>query len=216
MSKILDFANNVSLGREALIRRSVSNGGYYRSERGGPTLYSMEVNLPLLTLSQYKEVEAELIGIDDGIETIVTNVTERIRLTTPSTIRPTQTVPGTDDIITVVGQQSGNTLQLNNVMTAPSVGDWIQPISGSIDNTYTKVYQIKSVGDIDSGNLLTVTLNTGLMNTVAGGSVVRFGNDVEFKFSLQGRPDVTVVPQNAESNLYLYGTFNFNEVVENN
>ena len=49
MSKIFEYTNDGSLNRSARIRRLISNSGYARQERGIPTFYSMEVNLPLLT-----------------------------------------------------------------------------------------------------------------------------------------------------------------------
>jgi len=65
MSKIFEYTNDISLNRTARVRRSISNSGYARQERGSPTFYSMEVNLPLLTKTKYDEVESELLGLID-------------------------------------------------------------------------------------------------------------------------------------------------------
>ena len=53
MSKIFEYTNEISLDRSARVRKSISNSGYARQERGSPTFYSMKLNLPLLTKAKY-------------------------------------------------------------------------------------------------------------------------------------------------------------------
>ena len=65
MSKIFEYTNSISLNRTARIRRSISNSGYARQERGSPTFYSMEVNLPLLTKAKYDELTKLLYSTFD-------------------------------------------------------------------------------------------------------------------------------------------------------
>ena len=81
MSKIFEYTNDISLSRTARVRRSISNSGYARQERGSPTFYSMEVNLPLLTKTKYDEVESELLGLIDGIDFKTTSLPSNINLT---------------------------------------------------------------------------------------------------------------------------------------
>lgn len=204
MSKIFEYTNSVSLNRASRVRRSISNSGYARIERGSPTFYSMEVNLPLLTKAKYDEVEAELLGITDGIDFKTTDLPSTINLTFANgTITPQSGLT-----ITVVdANTSGEDVQLANVDNSSTVkaGDFIQFSSSS------KVYQIKADANA-SNNLLTFKLMTGAINPIVSGNTFTYGNGVQFKMLLNGRPNVTVVP-GPGFNYYAYDTFNFQEIL---
>jgi len=204
MSKIFEYTNSVSLNRASRVRRSISNSGYARIERGSPTFYSMEVNLPLLTKAKYDEVEAELLGITDGIDFKTTDLPSTINLTFANgTITPQSGLT-----ITVVdANTSGEDVQLANVDNSSTVkaGDFIQFSSSS------KVYQIKADANASS-NLLTFKLMTGAINPIISGNTFTYGNGVQFKMLLNGRPNVTVVP-GPGFNYYAYDTFNFQEIL---
>ena len=204
MSKIFEYTNSVSLNRASRVRRSISNSGYARIERGSPTFYSMEVNLPLLTKAKYDEVEAELLGITDGIDFKTTDLPSTINLTFANgTITPQSGLT-----ITVVdANTSGEDVQLANVDNSSTVkaGDFIQFSSSS------KVYQIKADANASS-NLLTFKLMTGAINPIISGNTFTYGNGVQFKMLLNGRPNVTVVP-GPGYNYYAYDSFNFQEIL---
>lgn len=204
MSKIFEYTNDISLNRSARIRRSISNSGYARQERGSPTFYSMQVNLPLLTKLQYDEVEAELLGLQDGIDFKTTSLPSNINLTFSNgniTAQSGLTIT-VDDANT-----SGVDVKLTNVANSSTVkaGDFIQFSSS------TKVYQIKSNATASS-NILTFKLMTGAINSIVSPNTFTYGNGVQFKMLLNGRPTVTVVP-GPGYNYYAYGTFNFQEIL---
>ena len=204
MSKIFEYTNSVSLNRASRVRRSISNSGYARIERGSPTFYSMEVNLPLLTKAKYDEVEAELLGITDGIDFKTTDLPSTINLTFANGI----ITPQSGLTITVVdANTSGEDVQLANVNNSSTVkaGDFIQFSSSS------KVYQIKADANA-TANLLTFKLMTGAINPIVSGNTFTYGNGVQFKMLLNGRPNVTVVP-GPGFNYYAYDTFNFQEIL---
>ena len=205
MSKIFEYTNDVSLNRSARIRRSISNSGYARQERGSPTFYSMEVNLPLLTKAKYDEVEAELLGLEDGIDFKTTSIPSIINLTFANGSITAQT----GLTITVVNANtSGVNVQLANVDLSSNVkaGDFIQ------FNSSTKVYQIKEDATATAGNLLTFKLMTGAINPIVSGNTFTYGNAVQFKMLLNGRPPVTIVP-GPGFNYYQYESFNFQEIL---
>tara|TARA_R110002110_G_scaffold32812_7_gene113244 strand:- start:46 stop:660 length:615 start_codon:yes stop_codon:yes gene_type:complete len=204
MSKIFEYTNDISLNRSARVRRSISNSGYARQERGSPTFYSMQVNLPLLTKLQYDEVEAELLGLQDGIDFKTTSLPSNINLTFSNgniTAQSGLTIT-VDDANT-----SGVDVKLTNVANSSTVkaGDFIQFSSS------TKVYQIKSDATASS-NILTFKLMTGAINSIVSPNTFTYGNGVQFKMLLNGRPTVTVVP-GPGYNYYAYGTFNFQEIL---
>ena len=205
MSKIFEYTNDISLSRTARVRRSISNSGYARQERGSPTFYSMEVNLPLLTKTKYDEVESELLGLIDGIDFKTTSLPSNINLTFSNG----SIIAQSGLTITVVdANTSGVDVQLANVDTSSNVkaGDFIQFSSS------TKVYQIKEDATATAGNLLTFKLMTGAINPIVNPNTFTYGNGVQFKLLLNGRPNVTVVP-GPGYNYYAYGSFEFQEVL---
>ena len=205
MSKIFDYTNDISLNRSARVRKSISNSGYARQERGSPTFYSMEANLPLLTKSKYNEVEAELLNLDDGIEFQTSSIPSTIDLTFANG----SIIAQSGLTITVVdANTSGEDVQLSNVDLSSNVkaGDFIQFSSS------TKVYQIKADATATAGNLLTFKLMTGAINPIVSGNTFTYGNGVQFKMLLNGRPNVSVVP-GPGYNYYAYDSFNFQEIL---
>lgn len=204
MSKIFEYTNDISLNRTARIRRSISNSGYARQERGSPTFYSMEVNLPLLTKTKYDEVESELLGLIDGIDFKTTSLPSNINLTFANG----SIIAQSGLTITVVdANTSGVDVQLANVDNSSNVkaGDFIQFSSS------TKVYQIKEDATASS-NIISFKLMTGAINPIVSGNTFTYGNGVQFKLLLNGRPNVTVVP-GPGYNYYAYGSFEFQEVL---
>ena len=204
MSKIFEYTNDISLSRTARIRRSISNSGYARQERGSPTFYSMEVNLPLLTKTKYDEVESELLGLIDGIDFKTTSLPSTINLTFAN---GTITAQSGLTITVVDGNTSGVDVQLANVDNSSTVkaGDFIQFSSS------TKVYQIKADATASS-NIISFKLMTGAISPIVSPNTFTYGNGVQFKLLLNGRPNVTVVP-GPGYNYYSYGSFEFQEIL---
>ncbi len=204
MSKIFEYTNDVSLNRSARVRRSISNSGYARQERGSPTFYSMQLSLPLLTKTKYDEVEAELLGLEDGIDFKTTSIPSIINLTFAN---GSITAQSGSTITVVNANTNGVDVQLANVDNSSNVkaGDFIQFSSS------TKVYQIKADATASS-NILTFKLMTGAINPIVAGNTFTYGNGVQFKMMLNGRPNVNVVP-GPGFNYYQYGPFNFQEIL---
>ena len=205
MSKIFEYTNDISLDRTARIRKSISNSGFARQERGSPTFYSMQVNLPLLTKTKYDEVESELLSLIDGINFKTTSLPSNINLTFANGSIIAQSGL---TIEVVNANTSGVDVQLANVDLSSNVkaGDFIQFSSS------TKVYQIKEDAVVTAGNLLTFKLMTGAINPIVSPNTFTYGNGVQFKLLLNGRPNVTVVP-GPGSNYYAYESFEFQEVL---
>ena len=59
---------------------------------------------------------------------------------------------------------------------------------------------------------LTFKLMTGAINPIVSPNTFTYGNGVQFKLLLNGRPNVTVVP-GPGYNYYAYGSFEFQEVL---
>ena len=204
MSKIFEYTNDISLNRTARVRRSISNSGFARQERGSPTFYSMEVNLPLLTKTKYDEVESELLSLIDGIDFKTTSLPSNINLTFAN---GNITAQSGLTITVVDNNTSGVDVQLANVDNSSNVkaGDFIQFSSS------TKVYQIKADATASS-NIISFKLMTGAINPIVSPNTFTYGNGVQFKLLLNGRPNVTVVP-GPGYNYYAYGSFEFQEVL---
>ena len=204
MSKIFEYTNDISLNRTARVRRSISNSGFARQERGSPTFYSMEVNLPLLTKTKYDEVESELLSLIDGIEFKTTSLPSNINLTFAN---GNITAQSGLTITVVDNNTSGVDVQLANVDNSSNVkaGDFIQFSSS------TKVYQIKADATASS-NIISFKLMTGAINPIVSPNTFTYGNGVQFKLLLNGRPNVTVVP-GPGYNYYAYGSFEFQEIL---
>jgi hypothetical protein len=191
ISKIFEYANDVSFDRFTRIRRAISNSGYVSSLKGSPTFYSVELNLKPLIKSEFDLVEAELISKEDGISTFNTQIPNKLNIINGDT---------TLTSITVDSNSSGTSLNLSST-SGLNVGDYIQVSSND------KVYQIKTI--VDSN---VVTLNTGLIENAAANDTVLIGQNVEFKLLLDNKPNVTIVP-GPGFNYYQYSTFKFREIL---
>lgn len=196
---ILENANNVTLTRRANTRRAVSNSGYARIERSGPTFYGLEIDLPILETNNYRAVNNALITLDDGINFLETTLPTQFRITNLQGPRPTGTI-GTQ------AATGGTSVTLTGITGTLTAGDFIQ-FSGS-----TKVYQITETVTA-SGDEMTITLNTGLIAPITTSTTVRLGDEVEFRFLLSESPSVNIIPKNRTDNLYLYSTINLQEVL---
>ena len=73
-SSIFKYANNISVSRDSNSARSITTGGYARTQRLGPTVISIKADLPLLSEEQHGEVQQELMSIDDGMHFLNVNV----------------------------------------------------------------------------------------------------------------------------------------------
>jgi len=207
MSTIFNKANNIVLIRDANTFKSVSNSGFARQQKSGPSFYSFEVNLPIMDKTDYRSVENELLTLDDGVNFLTTSIPAKTEITGLQGAYQTSGTP-------YVVANSGTVIQIGNM--APSVtnqlkaGDFIKFSSG------TKVYQVKSDANSNSGGVVEITLNTGLISTIVtgtSGDTITVGNNVQFKLMLNNRPEVNIIPGTANSNLYTYNSFNFKEVL---
>jgi hypothetical protein len=194
-STIFKYANDISMNRKSNSARSVTTGGYARTHKLGPSLISLDVDLPLLTEEQYLEVENELFSIDDGIEFLTVNLSSN----NGNNIMNKATVPlKTGETEIKVIKDSHSTLkQFILVNLQPStdnifkVGDFIQ-----FDN-HDKVYQIfKPIGSsgttFSSSNAGTckVRLSTPLVTNVGiNPSGVSTGSS-KYYYHIQGDGDI--------------------------
>ena len=210
MSTIIDIANEINLNRTARVRRAISNSGFARQERGSPSFYSLEVNLPLLNRSDYRLVEKELLDLEDGlafVETKLSNnnkneITNLQGVFTEETNKTANFKSKTNSTTIIIQGMEPNT---SNQLLA---GDFVQ-FSNS-----TKVYQVVKDVDSDIAGEMTIELNTPIISDPSPiADTLVAGEDVEFKFLLDGRPSINIVPGNDKTNLYTYQTFNFTEVL---
>lgn len=203
MSNILSLSNDISLTKNTLIRTASSVGGYATSVRGGPSLFSIQANLPVLSEAQHLMVQEELINdFGDGI-TFKTNAAIPAKaLLTPwrgsdLTGASVNTTNSTGSVVALTGVPADSFVK---------AGDFIQ------FTNQTKVFQIKTDATA-SGTNLTFNLNQSVITPLLVGTTWLTGNNVRFKLQIASRPVVTAIPQGANSNLYSYNEFNFNEVL---
>ena len=148
-SAIFKYANDISMNRSANSARSVTTGGYARTHRLGPSVMSFEADLPLLTEEQFREVENELFGIDDGIKFLNVNISSNngnnIMQSTAVPLKPGETN------IKLIAYSYSTTREITLTNLLPNttnifkVGDFLQ-----FEN-FHKLYQIaKPLGSTDS------------------------------------------------------------------
>jgi hypothetical protein len=144
-SKIFKYANNISYNRNTNSARSITTGGYARTHRLGPSLYNISADLPILTETQYNEVEGELFEMEDGIQFLNANISSN----NGNNIMSSTTIPlqSGQNSIKIIKQDYSRLNQFTlcnivpNTVDVFKVGDFIQ-----FDNS-DKVYQIyKPVG----------------------------------------------------------------------
>lgn len=170
-SAIFKYANDITMNRSASSARSVTTGGYGRTHRLGPSLLSIDANLPLLSEEQYLEVENELLNIEDGIQFLEVNPSSN----NGNNIISNKTIPlKTGETEIKVMQTSYSTLrELTLTNLAPNtlkifkVGDMVQFYNSP------KVYQIfKPIGQSgayfnSTGNgTVTVRLSSPLVSNI--------------------------------------------------
>jgi hypothetical protein len=145
-SSIFKYANDISINRSTKSGRSVTTGGFARTHRLGPTIYTIQASLPILSEEQYQEVENELFEMEDGINFLTVNVSSN----NGNRIMSKGTVPlkSGETNIKVIKQDYSRLNQFTIVNLEPNnndifrVGDFMQ-----FDNN-DKVYQIyKPVGE---------------------------------------------------------------------
>lgn len=136
-SKIFEYANDISMNRSSASARSITTGGYGRTHRLGPSVLSFDVDLPILSESQYLDVENELLNIDDGINFLNVNLSSN----NGNKIMSKNIIPTTDEIKFITTSYS-TLRQITlcnlqpNVQNIFKVGDFIQ------FSNHPKVYQI--------------------------------------------------------------------------
>jgi len=148
-SAIFKYANDISMNRSANSARSVTTGGYARTHRLGPSVMSFEADLPLLTEEQFREVENELFGIDDGIKFLNVNISSN----NGNNIMQSTAVPlkAGETNIKLIAYSYSTTREITLTNLLPNttnifkVGDFLQFAN------FHKLYQIaKPLGSTDS------------------------------------------------------------------
>ena len=223
-SIIFKYANDISMNRKSNSARSVTTGGYARTHKLGPSLLSLDVELPILSEEQYLEVENELFSIDDGIEFLTVNLSSN----NGNNIMSTATVPlktGETQIKVIKDSHSVlNEFILVNLQPSTNnifkVGDFIQ------FNNHDKVYQIFKPRGITGtqfsstvGGTCKIRLSTPLITSIGiNPSGASFGSK-RYYHHVQGGGDLSenvtfswTVGSGATSN----GLFKFNDTVTGN
>lgn len=145
-SSIFKYANDISFNRSTKSGRSVTTGGFARTNRLGPSVYTIQANLPIISEEQYQEVENELLEMEDGINFLTVNLSSN----NGNRIMSKGTVPlkSGETNIKVIKQDYSRLNQFTIINLEPNnadifrVGDFMQ-----FDNN-DKVYQMyKPVGE---------------------------------------------------------------------
>jgi hypothetical protein len=195
-SIIFKYANDISMNRKSNSARSVTTGGYARTHKLGPSLLSLDVELPMLSEEQYLEVENELFSIDDGIEFLTVNLSSN----NGNNIMNTATVPlKTGETQIKVMKDSHSVLNefiLVNLQPSTNnifkVGDFIQ------FNNHDKVYQIFKPRGITGtqfsstvGGTCKIRLSTPLITSIGiNPSAASFGSK-RYYHHIQGGGDLS-------------------------
>lgn len=170
-SSIFKYANDISINRAAPSARSVSTGGYARTHRLGPSIISLDVDLPILSEEQYLEVENELFSIDDGIKFLTANISSNNGNNIMSGVTTPLATGSTSIQFLTTDYTSLRTIVLcnlqPNVEKIFKVGDFIQFAN------HAKVYQIsKPINESgsyfrsSSGGTCKVRLSTPLLSAI--------------------------------------------------
>ena len=197
MSDIINAAESLSLGRDSSIAQVRSQGGRRKAQKRGPTLYSLEVKLPVRRMNgtEHMAIEDEVIALEYGAKTF--NQAGVSGVLPNNVTNPRGTWVGTP--VVNGASQTGNTVTVTNITGTVSAGDYVQ-FNGS-----TKVYQLKA-GSTNTS----LVLNCPLVASPTDGSSVVFGNNVNFNFCLKEKPSTTYLP----GDIVEFGTFSFEEVIE--
>lgn len=184
-SSIFKYANDISFNRSTKSGRSVTTGGYARTHRLGPTVYTIQANLPIISEEQYQEVENELFEMEDGINFLTVNLSSN----NGNNIMSKGTVPlkSGETSIKVMKQDYSRLNQFTLINLEPNnndifrVGDFIQ-----FDNN-DKVYQIyKPVGETGAkfrtspAGTVRVRLSSPIINNIGISTADSLGSNKEY------------------------------------
>lgn len=198
MSEIINRGESLSLGKDTSIAQVRSQGGRRSAQKRGPTLYSLEVEVPAQKMNgtTHLAIEDEVIKLEYGGKTFhQATVSGVMKVNTVTKPRGTWTgSPAVDG-----ANQTGNTVTVNNITGSVVAGDYVQ-FTGS-----TKVYQLM-VGSTDTS----LKLNCSLVASPTDTSLIVFGNSVNFNFALMERP----ATQFLAGDIVQFGKFYFEEVIE--
>ena len=196
MSAIIDAGENLMLDRQVSVAQTKTQGGRRLAQKRGPTLYNLEVEVPVQRMNsdRYYGIEEEVITLEYGANDFESaNITGKIGggFTTPrGTWVGTPLVNG--------ASQTGTTVAVDGITGTVSTFDYVQ-FAGS-----TKVYQL-AAGSTNTS----LELNSPLVVSPGNDTAVIFGNDVSFNFAMMDRPATSYQP----GNIVMYGTFKFEEVI---
>ena len=207
MSAIINAGENLVLERQVSIAQTKTQGGRRVSQKRGPTLYNLEVQVPAQRQNgtKFYSIEQEVINMEYGSKDfqaaavsgqIGGNLTSERGLWTG-----TPQINGTSS--------NGTTVNIKTGLTAAVTGyarafDYVQ-FQGS-----TKVYQVVSDVNSEADGTAIIQLNSPLVVVPSESSVVLHGGAVNFNFALVERPKTTYQP----GEIIQYGTFVFEEVIK--
>ena len=197
MSDIINAAESLSLGRDSSIAQVRSQGGRRSAQKRGPTLYNLEVKVPVrrMNSTDHMAIEDEVIALEYGAKTFSQASVSGVLPNNVTKARGTWI--GTP-IVNGAGQ-TGNTVTVTNITGTVSAGDYVQ-FNGS-----TKVYQLMTGSTPTS-----LKLNCPLVASPTDASSVVVGNNVNFNFCLKEKPSTTYLP----GDIVEFGNFYFEEVIE--
>ena len=198
MSDIINAAESLQLDRASSIAQVRSQGGRRSAQKRGPTLYNLEVKVPVVRMNdtKHRNIENEILALEYGAKTFnqasISGVMKVDTLT-----KPNGTWVGTPIINGAT--QTGNTITISGLTGTVATGDFVQ-FQGS-----TKVYQLMA-GSTNTS----LKLNCPVVTAPSDTSAVVFGNNVDFNFCMKEHPTSTYLP----GDIVEFGTFYFEEVIE--
>ena len=198
MSDIINAGESLSLEKAVSIAQVRSQGGRRSAQKRGPTLYNLEVTVPVQRMNGTKHlaIEDELIALEYGGLTFNQASVSGV-LVADTVTKPRGTWTGSPVISG--SNQIGNTVVISGLTGSVSPGDFVQFTNS------TKVYQLKAGSTTTS-----LVLNCSLVATPSNGSAVVFGNNVNFNFALKDRPATDYLA----GDIVQFGRFLFEEVIE--
>ena len=192
-SSIFKYANDISINRSSPSARSISTGGYARTHRLGPSIISLDVDLPVLSEEHYLEVENELFSIDDGIKFLTANISSNNGNNIMSGVTTPLATGSTSIQFLTTDYSSLRTIVLcnlaSNVEKIFKVGDFIQFAN------HAKVYQIsKPINESgayfrsSSSGTCKVRLSTPLLSAIGYNASASVGYTNSF-YIVNGKAD---------------------------
>ena len=209
MSAIINFGENLVLERQASVAQTKTQGGRRRAQKRGPLLYNLEVQVPAKRLNgnEYFLIEEEVLTLEYGQETFESaNISGLIggNMTSHRGVWSSGDNPTVDGIA-----QTGSSITLKS--TTGAVTNYVRAFDYIQFSGCTKVYQATADADKAADGTFTVSLNSPLVVSPGNNSVVVLGGDVSFNFAMVERPATSYQP----GEIIQYGTFKFEEVIEN-